>query len=367
MVEQSKKAIRQKRQARRAARAAQAAAEALQDTPVEEGKREGGFLMPSGTTADDIADQDRALRAAFPMWEEDEAEDEVVSSAEPVPEPAVEVAPALKPAPLLLTPAEAAPAVENIAAVSHDDIKEEAVDDWPFLGPMPVQRGALSRNLIITASRRNSVHAAFDVLRTRLVQALSENGWKRVGITSPTRDCGKTFVSVNLAVALSRYDNCRTVLMDMDMRNPSVAKTLALRDVGSIGDYLRGQVATRDQFFKFDRNDLKIGDNLAVAMNEQVESFAGELLQQPETRERLQQMEEELHPDVVLFDLPPALANDDVIAFKSQFDGVLVVIDGTRTSAAQVREVMRRLGKDTPLLGVVLNKAEDATGEEYRY
>ncbi|MEC7962694.1 MAG: P-loop NTPase, partial [Pseudomonadota bacterium] len=180
-------------------------------------------------------------------------------------------------------------------------------------------------------------------------------------------DCGKTFVSVNLAVALSRYENCRTVLMDMDMRNPSVAKTLGLRDVGSMGAYLRGEIETRDQFFKFDQNDMSLGDNLAIAMNDRVEPFASELMQQPATRDRLTRMEAELHPDVVLFDLPPALANDDVIAFKSNFDGVLIVIDGTRTSGAEVREVMRRLGEDVPLLGVVLNKAEDATGDEYGY
>lgn len=387
MVEQSKKVLRQKRQARRAARAARAAegtqanvmADVEAPAPVKDDAPQAtGFLGLSGRSADDIAQEDRALRAAFPQWDGDEMQDAASDTTEmdaphshndeALPdEPAAE--------PLLLTPAVAAVPFDHIpspdsvttAPDEQDYPTEPEMDEWPLLGTMPVQRQHLGRNLVITASRRNPVHAAFDVLRARLVQALSENGWKRVGITSPTRDCGKTFVAVNLAVALSRYENCRTLLMDMDMRNPSVSKILSLRDVGSMGDYLRGQIATRDQFFKFDRNDLKIGENLAVAMNEQPEPFASELLQQPETRDRLNQMEEELHPDVVLFDLPPALANDDVIAFKGRFDGVLIVIDGTRSSAAEVREVMRRLGDDVPLLGVVLNKAEDASGDEYRY
>lgn len=357
MVEQSKKEIRQ---ARRAARAAAQANAQPQDALSQDAQnnRDTGFLRRSGRSAADIAAEDSALRAAFPLEQDD--------GAEPAADAATDVMVDAPTAPLLLTPSATAEPFEA-GPDGPDHSREADQDDWHLLGTMPVQRQNLARNLVITASRRNPVHAAFDVLRARLVQALSENGWKRVGITSPTRDCGKTFVAVNLAVALSRYENCRTVLMDMDMRNPSVASALALRDVGNIGDYLRGQIPTRDQFFKFARNDLKIGDNLAVAMNEKVEPFAGELLQQPETRDRLDQMEQELHPDVVLFDLPPALANDDVIAFKGRFDGVLVVIDGTRSSAAEVREVMRRLGDDMPLLGVVLNKAEDARGDEYRY
>lgn len=328
-------------------------------------KARGGLLSGSGRSAAEIAAEDTALRSAFPMIDL-EAEAETPAS-EPVEIPATTPAP--KPAPLALeNPLPAAGgSVSSKSEAGEEDEVVEVDDVWPQLGPMPVQRNQMAQNLIITASRRNPVHAAFDVLRARLLNALTDNGWKRVAITSPTRDCGKTFVSVNLAVTLSRYENCRTILLDMDMRNPSVAKTLGLRDVGSMGDYLRGDVPTRDQFFKFDSNDMKIGDNLAIAMNDRIEPYASELMQQPATAELLQRMEAELSPDVILYDLPPALANDDVIAFEDNFDGVLIVIDGTRTSSQEVREVMRRLGDSVPLLGVVLNKAEDATGEEYGY
>ena len=326
-------------------------------------KAGGGLLSGSGRSAAEIAAEDTALRSAFPMIDLDAEADAIANT-----EGAASVStPPSKPAPLALENPLPMPETSNEGADDDEEDFIEVDDVWPQLGPMPVQRSQMAQNLIITASRRNPVHAAFDVLRARLLNALTDNGWKRVAITSPTRDCGKTFVSVNLAVTLSRYKNCRTILLDMDMRNPSVAKTLGLRDVGSMGDYLRGKVPTRDQFFKFDSNDMKIGDNLAIAMNDRIEPYASELMQQPSTSELLQRMEAELSPDVILFDLPPALANDDVIAFEDNFDGVLIVIDGTRTSGQEVREVMRRLGDSVPLLGVVLNKAEDATGDEYGY
>ncbi|SEP95027.1 CpsD/CapB family tyrosine-protein kinase [Thalassovita taeanensis] len=254
----------------------------------------------------------------------------------------------------------------TVAAVpSAPEVKQ--VDIWDMLPTVPVDEALLERNLVITASRNDPAHAAFDVLRARLVQTLTENGWKRVGITSPTRDCGKTFVAANLAITLSRYENSRTVLLDLDMRNPSVANTLGAHNVGSIGDYLRAVTSTRDQFRRIGKNTLKIGGSLAIAMNDRIEPYAAELLQDPVTRERLHQMELELSPDIILFDLPPALAQDDVIAFRQNLDGVLVVTDGRKTSAAEVREVMRRLGTDLPLLGVILNKAEDASDSDYGY
>ncbi len=240
-------------------------------------------------------------------------------------------------------------------------------DVWSSLLSIPVDPVILERNLVITAARSDPAHAAFDVLRTRLVQALSDNGWNRIGITSPTRDCGKTFTAVNLAITLSRYDNCRTVLMDMDLRNPSVGKVLGTTISASMGEYLRGSIPTEAYLRRMGQNNLNIGGHLAVGLNDRIEPFASELFQQPKTAEVLARMEAELKPDVVLFDLPPAMAQDDVIAFRPQFDCILLVIGGGMTTASEIREVSRRLGDGKPIVGVVLNKAEGEGVGTYSY
>jgi protein-tyrosine kinase len=96
------------------------------------------------------------------------------------------------------------------------------------MATIPENEAHLEQNRIISASRHNPAHVAFDVLRTRLIQGLAEQGWRRVVITSPTKDCGKTFISTNLAISLSRQERLRTVLMDLDLRNPSVAPLLGV-------------------------------------------------------------------------------------------------------------------------------------------
>lgn len=249
----------------------------------------------------------------------------------------------------------------------HDRGLSRQEDVWSSLLSIPVDPVILERNLVITAARTDPAHAAFDVLRTRLVQALSDNGWNRIGITSPTRDCGKTFTAVNLAITLSRYDNCRTVLMDMDLRNPSVGKVLGTTISASMGEYLRGSIPTEAYLRRMGQNNLNIGGHLAVGLNDRIEPFASELFQQPKTAEVLARMEAELKPDVVLFDLPPAMAQDDVIAFRPQFDCILLVIGGGMTTASEIREVSRRLGDGKPIVGVVLNKAEGEGVGTYSY
>lgn len=238
---------------------------------------------------------------------------------------------------------------------------------WNNLMTIPVDAATLERNLVITAARTDPAHAAFDVLRARLVQALADNGWNRVGITSPTRDCGKTFTAVNLAITLSRYENFRTVLLDMDLHNPSVGKVLGTTISASLGDFLRGELSTAAYLRKMGRNGLNIGENLAIGLNSRVEPFASELFQKPSSAEALARMEQELAPDVVLLDLPPALAQDDVIALRPQFDCILMVVGGGTTTAQQVREVIRRIGDDKPIVGVVLNKAEGEGVGTYSY
>jgi protein-tyrosine kinase len=233
------------------------------------------------------------------------------------------------------------------------------VDCWNDMAHISVNEALLDRNLVITASRHDPAHATFEVLRTRLVNALSDNGWRRVAITSPTAGCGKTFTAVNLAIALSRYESCRTVLMDMDMRRPGdMARMLGARAPGSMAQFLRGASAVDTHLLRMGQNLLNIGPNLAIGLNDRIESYASEILKHPETTRVLDRMTTDLQPDIVLYDLPAVLEHDDVLAFRQHVDAVLLVSGGGMTTAEDLHEVMRRLGEGMPLLGLVLNRGE---------
>lgn len=216
----------------------------------------------------------------------------------------------------------------------------------------------LARNRVVTADRSDPAHVAFDVLRTRLLRALRAKGWSRVAITSPTPGCGKTFVASNLALSLSRQASCRTVLMDMDLRLPSLATRLGIGYPGDIQDFLMGRRSVEAHF-------QRVLPNLVVGLNESPVADAAELLQEPTTALTLGAMRTALRPDVVIYDLPPTLVCDDVLAFLPQVDGVLLVAGGGLSSAEDIRKCERLFADQVPLLGVVLNMAEDPAIEPY--
>lgn len=238
---------------------------------------------------------------------------------------------------------------------------------WRLLDRFPLDAQRLATRNVITAQRRDPSHTRFDILRTRMLQALADNGWKRVAITSPTKDCGKTFTAANLAISLSRQENCRTILLDLDMRNPSLHKIFGVSDPGSMGDMLRGDIAPEHHMQGFAPNAMSAGSHVAIGFNGIVEPYAAELLQDPSTKSVLNEIEAIFDPDVMLFDLPPALLNDDVIAMRPHVDALLIVAAGGTTRASEIKETERRLGESIPLLGVVLNKAEQVDNGDYPY
>lgn len=225
--------------------------------------------------------------------------------------------------------------------------------DWCRLDPR-----RLASTRVITASRTDPAHVAFDLLRTRLMQALKSRGWRNVGITSPTKGCGKTFVAANLALSLARRASCRTILMDMDLRLPSLATVLGVERPGSMQAFLAGNRTVEEHL-------RRLTPNLAVGTNGSPVYDSAELLQEPSTIQALTAMEARLEPDVVLHDLPPTLVCDDVLAFLPRMDGVLLVVGGGTTTADDVRRCERLFEGQVPLLGVILNRSEDPVGEPY--
>lgn len=236
---------------------------------------------------------------------------------------------------------------------------------WGNLRNFAVDAALLDRNLVITAARNDPAHASFDVLRARLVQALADRGWRSVAVTSPSKAAGKSFTVANLAIALSRYDMSRTIVMDMDLRRPALARYFGLSAPPVMGEFLRDRVPTQDFLLRPGQNLLNIGTNIAFGFNARPESFASELFHDPATARVLARMIDETAPDIVLYDLPPALAQDDVIAFRPHFDCVLMVAGGGTTTARDLKEAVRRIGDDKPVIGVVLNKGD--TTVDYYY
>ncbi|SEB49822.1 Chromosome partitioning ATPase, Mrp family, contains Fe-S cluster [Rhodobacter sp. 24-YEA-8] len=223
---------------------------------------------------------------------------------------------------------------------------------WESIGEIHVDAARLVRNGLFMKPEHHQITRYFDMLRTRIAQAMTKEGMSRLAITSPRAGCGKSYVAANLALSLGRLPSCRTVLMDLDLRHPRLASLFAQTPSPQLLEFLRGEQPLEGQF-------RRIGPNLALALNSEPVARPAETLQDPQTTAALQSASDLLQPDIQLFDTPPALEYDDMIALSGQVDAVLLVVDGTRTTAADITACERMFEGRVPLLAVVLNRAQD--------
>lgn len=247
--------------------------------------------------------------------------------------------------------------INKSALVSHEatGLREPVLEQsneirrWAALRPVTIGEPLVTTPLV-SFHRDDPASRAFDQLRTHLLQMLRENGWSRIAIAAPTPGCGSTFTAVNLGLSFARIPGSRILLMDLNLRAPGVAAALGLNCTGDIRSYLSGKIDTPGFL-------VRVKDTLALGLANGQEQDASELLLHHRTATVLNTMNNDYRPDVTIYDLPPVLEFDDLTAFLPQIDGVLLVSDGTKTTAAKIKACERVLEGRTQILGVVLNRA----------
>jgi protein-tyrosine kinase len=227
---------------------------------------------------------------------------------------------------------------------------------WPSLAELSFDQAHLDRNRIV-AMHPGPAAASFDVMRTNLLRSLRTNGWTRVAITSPTPGCGKSTVAANLAFSLARLADTRVLVVELDLRHPSLIPMLGT----SVEQNFAGMLASG----KIDYSHIRrAGPNLAFALNARPMENPAELLSAARTADMIDEIEAQLRPDVVLFDLSPVLVSDDAIAFLDQVDCALMVAAAEESTVSEVEKCGQDLAKRTQVLGVVLNKCRYMEQEE---
>lgn len=228
---------------------------------------------------------------------------------------------------------------------------------WASMQELRLSPDAMADNRIVTFNRSDPAYTAFDMMRTKILQSLRQNGWTSVAITSPTPGCGSSLVALNLAFSFANQKDCRTALVDLDLKKPGIDKLLGMRDPPLLEAYLNGDSDVSEVFRRYD-------NNLAIAANRRAVKYSSELLQSAEASKVLRDMQQTIHPDVVLFDMTSMLATDDVTAFLPSVDCAILVAEAEHSTFEQVDVCERELSERTNLLGVVLNKCRHHPGNQ---
>lgn len=241
-------------------------------------------------------------------------------------------------------------------------VDDKVLQAWEELPELALDIRHLARHRVVTPEA-GAVALPFDMLRTRTMRQLQTNGWKRLAITSPRPGCGKSTLALNLAFALARQRQLRTIVVEVDMRRPSLARLLHRPPGGaprSVGDLLSGGAAFREVA-------VRHRGNVAFATSPgPVRNSADILLGEP-VEEVLREIEDSYRPDIVLFDMPPLLATDDTLAFMQHMDCALIVASAGRSSLQEIDRCEREIAAQTEVLGVALNKCRYGGQSAERY
>jgi protein-tyrosine kinase len=225
---------------------------------------------------------------------------------------------------------------------------------WSDMTWFKIDPKRMRKNRVISFSHSHSASASIDMVRTNIWHAFQRHKWTTIAICSPTPSCGKSMLCANLAFSFSRLSECRTVLIDLDLRRPQIGRLLGLKELDPIEKFLKGESSIERSFARCEPSSAE--GKLAVATASGEINTCAELLQSESAKRAIGRLKQELQPNVVLVDLPPMLSSDDALSFLSNVDCALLVVAADETNIAQIDVCERELADRTNLLGVVLNK-----------
>lgn len=209
----------------------------------------------------------------------------------------------------------------------------------------------LAKNRIVAFNKNNHLSLGFDILRTQVIDKMLKNGWRTMAVTSPIPACGKTMVSINLAMSIAHHTDKTAMLVDFDLRRPSVGKYLGLTSGTTLNDVLAGNASISESLVNPEL------DRLVILPTAIPVKHSSEVLSSRKVTKLITEFRERYAERIVIFDLPPLLGTDDAMTMLSQVDCVLVVVGNGMVSKTDLEESMRYIDQDK-LLGTILNKAK---------
>ena len=213
--------------------------------------------------------------------------------------------------------------------------------------------------MFIVEKKPKSIAAeAYRSLRTNIQYSSFDKKYQTLLITSSNPGEGKTTVAGNLALVLAQGES-KVLLVDCDMRRPSLHKKFKISNTYGISDLLVGKQ-------KFEEATYKYNDNLTVLPGGKIPPNPAEMLASKAMTVFLEEMKK--HFDYIILDTPPLQAVADAQILSTKADGTLIVVRAGVTKKDAVQNSVSIIKKvNGNIIGTVLNAAEYKKDKYYYY
>ncbi len=225
---------------------------------------------------------------------------------------------------------------------------------------IPVPDEQLAKHKIVTApGSTHAVASYYRVIRSNILRAMANNGWRTLGITSPSNTDAKTLTTANLGLSIASVPGYAVIMVDADLRKNELSKIFDISPRFGFDDILKGKAM-------FEEAIICPGiERVGLIISRQHKSASDLLVGKslPDVMDHMRSTEQNV---VTILDMPPTFVTDETLAIASHLDAVLVVVDSGNTTKEQLQSCTNML-KGINILGYVLNNApaEDCDLKDY--
>lgn len=202
------------------------------------------------------------------------------------------------------------------------------------------------------------VKEAYSAIRTNLLFTQKGEKCPVFVVTSPTANNGKTINSINLAVSFAQMGK-RTLLIDSDMRNPTIHRMFSIPVKNGLSEILAGLTDN----ITVSKTDV---ENLSVLTGGKIPPNPAELLSSPRMDKLLEFVKE--HYDCVFIDTPPVNLVTDATVFAQKTTGYILIVKANASDNSDVKLAVNSLDNiGGNILGFVLNDVTSGRNRYYSY
>lgn len=212
----------------------------------------------------------------------------------------------------------------------------------------------LDDRLISFFAPSSLVTEQFRRLRTLIIKPGEKNAPRIIMVTSAAAGEGKSFVAVNLASIIAVELHSFALLVDCDLRNPSLTRWFGLQERKGLSEYLTGKDEMQDLLIKTSI------EKLSILSGGSIEDNPVELIGSRKMRDLIQNLKSRYEDRYVILDSSPILATTEPSVLNEMVDGIILVIKSGETPRETIQQAVKLLNKNK-VLGIVLNNMEFKT------
>lgn len=213
--------------------------------------------------------------------------------------------------------------------------------------------------LVAATDPHTPVAEEYRKLKTLLVQHTKGESRNMLLVSSSISSEGKSITALNLALTLAQESDHTVLLVDADLRKPSIHRYLGLEKRAGLTECLLGEVDFKDAVIH-----TGIGKLALLQAGKEARRNPGEIFSSQKTREFFAEVKRRYPDRYVIIDSPPVLPFAETRSLSTMVDGVILVAKEGMVPLRQLKETLDCL-KGTHILGIVYNEATEETQSVY--